>query len=491
MKISTKIKPRYLILALCYLLPITFSINSIIKGTVPFWHDPARDLLQAWNNQTDPTLIGPPTGIEGIFYGPYWIWWLSFWQLFSKSPRFVILMSQAVPYFLGLPALLFLFRKSLKTSVLISLCFLFLFAFVNYTNFLWNPHLSLLFLLALIWSATQTKLTPKHIFLSGLLVGFTGNFHMSIGLITAITTFIYYLVVSGKALSCKAISLKQVGILLLTFVTGIALTILPFIVFELRHDFLQTQTFIENIQAETNTLGGIKNSELFQKFTGQASRLLKTTYYQTIAILFVASLVIFADLMQKQLSLYNKQLLLFCTLFSLVLFGIYGSTSNPVWDYHFLGVEIIFVCWLALAASLNRFFRWGLIVWSIFIFFQALWSLPLAFKQNALGIPSVGSKQHIVEQILQDADRPFQWEAYSNDWRTTDFEYLFRWLALNNSNYDNLREKQVDLKYLIIPVTSQDLRDDFINYKSSDDEFTTESVWKMQDYTEVIKRVRK
>src|SRR3989344_5586868 len=96
-----------LIITLSILLPFFLFLNNIINGSIPFWFDPARDLLMALDNLKKPTLIGPPSGIPGIFYGPYWIWMASFSLIFSKDPRFTAVLVSFLPYFTVFPYILF------------------------------------------------------------------------------------------------------------------------------------------------------------------------------------------------------------------------------------------------------------------------------------------------------------------------------------------------------------------------------------------------
>src|SRR5690349_7189844 len=86
--------------------PILIILINIFTGNISFWYDPARDLLAGLANLHKPTLIGPTSGIPGVFYGPYWIWLLSFGQLFSHDPRIVVLIAGALPYLIFFPMVL-------------------------------------------------------------------------------------------------------------------------------------------------------------------------------------------------------------------------------------------------------------------------------------------------------------------------------------------------------------------------------------------------
>lgn len=486
-----------IVISAIYAVAFAYSFHSIITGAIPFWHDPARDLLAAWNNQTDPTLIGPPTGIEGLFYGPYWIWWLSFWQIFTKNPRWVTFFAQTLPFFILTPLLLSRFRHTIRPKIGLLLGSLFLFNFVNYTNFLWNPHLSLLFLMLMIFIVSKSKMTRADHIIVGLLVGLVGNFHMSIGLITAVSTTMFIIIRHTWDYFRVKLSPIKSFLNLGVYACSLLVTIIPFVAFEFRHNFMQLKTVFENVNKtlitpDTDVVkGGITGWQLITRYLQQGERLLDVNQLTFLVILVLTLLILAFKLFKNKLLRPQQLLTLYLGLFTLVTLVIYASTKNPVWDYHFVGIGVIWLFFFGLIASISRTFRWilslGVVTTTIF----AVVRLPNKLQEDALSIPSVSSKQAIVDLILDDVDQPFQWEAYSNDWRTSDFKYLFRWRALNNQQYDATRTKDVDIKYLIIPVTSQSLRNDFINYKSSNQTFHSEEIWVMGDHTEVIKRVKK
>src|SRR5690349_8799468 len=103
-------KIQLLLIVFSILLPLATSLHLLLLG-VNFWYDPARDLMSAWDNLSKLTLIGPTSGIPGLFYGPYWIWLLSFGLLFSKNPGIVTFIVATIPYLILFPLVWFQFRK--------------------------------------------------------------------------------------------------------------------------------------------------------------------------------------------------------------------------------------------------------------------------------------------------------------------------------------------------------------------------------------------
>ena len=169
------------------ILPIIFFVKFIFLGDINFWYDSARDLLSAWDNLKKITLIGPPTGVSGIFYGPYWIWLLSSGLAISKNPRVVVFLISFIPISIIFPLILFKFSSLFKKRVIL-LTFLFFLHMDGfaYATTLWNPHIGLVIFLALIYliifSDFQTirGSTAIKIFMAGIASGLMINFQMSL-----------------------------------------------------------------------------------------------------------------------------------------------------------------------------------------------------------------------------------------------------------------------------------------------------------------------
>lgn len=236
------------------ILPFLLSISSVFLGHLPFWYDPARDLLLAWDNLRKPTLIGPPTGIPGIFYGPYWIWILSMGLAISKDPRLVVFLVLTLPYFLILPLLLLklgnrLFDKT--TSIIVWL--LFVLSFMGYTNQIWNPHPAPLIFFAIVLMVTKIKFSLfdkkilASVFILGLLQGLLLNFHISFGLGIFLASLFFFLIHCANdigRLKEKTKVLIEWFIRLCLYMAGIVIMFLPTLFFETRHGFNQIKALL-------------------------------------------------------------------------------------------------------------------------------------------------------------------------------------------------------------------------------------------------------
>src|SRR5579872_3116035 len=171
-------KNYILALLVSWIIPCILYLPSIVQGTIPFWYDPARDMTSGLSNLHKITLIGQPSGIPGIFYGPYWIWFLSVAEIFSKNPRWVVFLVQFLPYVLIGPIVFLGFRKIFSIWNCVLLWFIFIFSYSTYTFYLWNPQLAPLFFLVSIYLLIFKK-SLKTFFIVGIIEGLALNIHLS------------------------------------------------------------------------------------------------------------------------------------------------------------------------------------------------------------------------------------------------------------------------------------------------------------------------
>lgn len=179
------------------LLAASTIFQRVFTGGFPFWYDPSRDLLLGWDNLHKLTLIGPTSGIPGVFYGPYWIWLISFAQLFSKDPRFVLFIVLTLPYLILFPFILSRFHKIFNFTSLLLIWLLFLLSAHEYLGNLWNPYPALLLILLTIYLVLSKKnefslKNNLHSASIGFVGGLVMNFHLSFGIGMLFGLIVYF-----------------------------------------------------------------------------------------------------------------------------------------------------------------------------------------------------------------------------------------------------------------------------------------------------------
>lgn len=486
---------------------IVFSIalQNILRGSIPFWYDPARDLLLALDNLKKPTLIGPPAGIPGIFYGPYWIWFLSIGLLFSKDPRIVSVIVLLIPYFTLLPFIMWRIGKEWGMFTAAVLGILFLLTFNEYTKQLWNPHLAPLFFLTMVYVLASSDLTKNKrenvlkILLGGFVAGLVVNFHISFGIGVMAGIFLYFIfdvlrVIMQKKKKLKITELLKHYILsVVIFYVGVGVAFLPFLLFESRHGFQQTQAAVKTLVNPFATVGvwGLTDELIITHFF---KSFFKLTEFSNIMLLLALAVLlgnIFYVFYKKRkvvLSDFTVKMLLLVFLISIAVFYFYLNSKNPVWEYHFIGVEILFL--LLLGALMNTFqaFRYFVASWLVYLLLLRIPMIASEAKKMPVDDTLI-AKEVVVKSVVANAGgTTYEVLVYNPAIYTYDFDYLF--LQMEGKK---VTKNLTELKgfsgpvYLVIPGKDKARIEDYINAQTRGISYKKNKEWKASGNTRIIK----
>lgn len=487
----------YVLLLCAFIIPCYISINIVLSGNIPFWYDPARDLSAAIANLHKVSLIGQTTGIPGLFYGPYWIWLLSVGLLLSKDPRLVLLFIITIPYLILFP--LFLVRLFGRVNgTLLWLLFFFSVGSGTMTH-LWNPVVSPLLLLMLIFIASRLLKVEKNsytsIFSFGFLSGILIQFHMSLGVAICMGNLFFISVFNlkiKKPFTKKAI----VGLIIkknIIFFMGLIISFLPFIAFEVRHNFMQLKSVYKVFISGEEAIGitGMSKLEIIQTFLGRLEVLFRQPLW---LITIAAALLIVIKLFRSKLvfSSYEKGISIYLISLLIIILSVYLSAKNPVWAYHFLGIEVIFLALVGLFMTkfpIARFILVSLLFLNILGFMKDYIETS---QSDPLSHGSFYTKKYITETILKDAkSEKFTLYAYSPSIYVFEYAYLFNWLGKKNVPYDpSLNPSNSRIVYLIIPPSKNTSAiQDFIHYRSPPIKYKTVNTIRIPDGTIILKRL--
>ena len=148
-----------------------------INGLFAFNYDQGRDFLAVskiiW--ERDFILIGQTTGLPGIFYGPWWYYFLTPVIFISGGDPQKVAVFFA---FLGILSMvaLYLLLKVLTNNIIISLMLATIASFSNLWMFgstsVWNPSLTPIFLMISIYAVHKiaSGAMPLHFLIYGLCV---------------------------------------------------------------------------------------------------------------------------------------------------------------------------------------------------------------------------------------------------------------------------------------------------------------------------------
>lgn len=485
-----------------FVIPFIIIIKPVFTGAIPFWYDPGRDLLMAWDNLKKISLIGPTSGIPGIFYGPQWIWLLSIGVAISKDPRVVLFLIISLPYFIGIPLAICFLNKSLIEKLTVpTIWILTIFCFSSYITQIWSPNLAplLLFILLTLFYKTKdirAERNIKRFTIMGLIYGLLLNHHISLGVVFLITWIIYFFTTFFLTIFNKKRlkeSLLNWLINTVSFWSGLIIMLLPFFLFEVRHGFMQIKSLIFTLSKSSAVVGqiGISKNEIVQKFIERSSVALSIPQQFSIFVIALIIAGIFFNLLKKRFSKEDLKLLLFLILNILSLFIVYFGTKNPVWNYHFISVEVVFIFLTLLAVKKNRILQYVLFSWAIILLISRMVLFSQSFmKQNNQG--ELMAKKSNVEFILNDTKNlSFAYFAKNPSIYTYDYDYIFRWIGEEKNQYPDQSPGQAVNTYIIVP---DDVKNDKVGFtlnRTPDEKYYTASEWMRGDRTMIIKRLHK
>lgn len=341
---------------LIFLLAMPRRLIFPLHGIFAFNYDQGRDFLAVSKiiETKHPVLIGQTTGLQGIFYGPWWYYFLSPIFYITKGDPHKIALIFA---FLGILTIVafYLLLNSITRNKFIAFSLATVTAFsgnwmLGSTN-IWNPTLTPIFLTIFLYLIHKISANPKRLYFLGLGV---------ISLLVADTTasfgaFLAIFILFSPLIFKKHLFLKNY---LWTF-AGSLIIILPRIVFEVRNHFLMTKSLIQYLK-EPKIYA--KHMTIFERITERGDQYFsifsesftrKETLLALTLLIVVSVVCIFIFKGKKTKKLIQKDFfvkyLFFLLLMSFLFFVIY---PDNVWGYYLVGLPVLF---LALLAKIFQF----------------------------------------------------------------------------------------------------------------------------------------
>lgn len=375
------------------------SLLVLANGTFPFWYDPARDLFSALASHQKISLIGPPSGIPGVYYGPYWIWILSIITFISLHPAVIIFFTLTLPYFILGPLILWKLKETLGLKTIFLFWGTFALFHEKYFTQLWNPHPAPLIFLGVIFFVTTGS--P---FLTGLFASFLANFHMSFGIGIILATTLFF----GKKWR---------------YFLGLALPFLPILIFETRHGFFQIKAianaFFWHSYSDPIVLAlqGLTLAQMMDELNNTA-----LGFWWLIPII-ILEIIFF----KRRFSSNLKRVVLYLIVCLTTILTIYFTAKNPVWSYHFIAVDLLVTLLVIIFICQTKI--WPVIL-SLFLFITFITKIHAAFYNPPdLLSTNFSNRYYGVKEAFKDAaGQPFSYVAYT--WpllrtNTPDYDYLF------------------------------------------------------------------
>ena len=341
----------YGILFMVVLFGFYLRSNGIFTNSFAFTYDVGRDLLAVRDLVINHkiSLIGFTTGKEGIFYGPIWYWILVIPFLFSSGDP------QKIALFMALSGTLiiligFLIGKKMGGNFF-GIIFATLLSFspvmIGTSSQIWNPNLAPFFVIVLLYVLMRNDFnTKKTFFFIGILLGIILELEIVFGLLLIISIGIYVFFLSRTA-----------GILkkFFAFILGIISILSPKIIFDVRHNFLMTRSFL-------TLFGGPSSEKLSLSFFSNIPQRIQilinlfsdslTNSNNRLGILLFLCCFFICIYYSKKLSKNHKILLrvVFVTLVTYVI-GL-SFFSHDIWPHYLIGLPIFFILFVTTAIDI-------------------------------------------------------------------------------------------------------------------------------------------
>ena len=435
---------------------LIFPLNNLFA----FNYDQGRDFLAASKVifDKDLILIGQTTGIQGVFYGPWWYYLLaSLIFLFNGDPQKIAIVFALLGVITVIATYLIL--KLLTDNFLISFCLTIVVAISNFWMFgpvhIWNPSITPLLLLIFIYLLYKITEGAKllYFFALGIIAYLTIDTSASFGFVTAI-----YLLISPFIFK-KTLMKKEY---LLVFL-GAFLGLLPRIIFEVKNNLLITRSVISYITNPPPHFGQIS---IYQRLTERPLQYLRiiaegfTRNMEIIGLVFIVAVMLilvktllskaYLKIRQDFIFLYLEYLLVI----SLIFFTIYPAS---VWDYYLVAMPTIFLVLIAkilsFAAKDRNLNRYVLIILGSLIILNIRSNLLPPYTANWQGDGGTyNNEKKVVDYISEQNPHDYSVYAYSPAIYDYPFDYLIYWYGRRK-----LLEKPKDhqsLMYLIIREAS-------------------------------------
>jgi len=418
----------FVLVVLCFAFFFrVYRINKLLG----FWYDQGRDALVIWDllHNGKFFLIGPTTGIAGIFRGPWYYWLITpAYFLGSGNPVFpsvflslLVVLSIWILYLLGKKV----GNRWTGTTALVLGAFSY--SLIMSSRWLSNPTPMFLISVLFVWSLFKVFDGSKWwLYASGLIGGFAMQFGSA--------TEVFYLPVLFMVLiffARKLLTFKNILIVLLAFV----LPFIPQILFDIRHNGILTkgiyeflfakgsfklsfwevvkirlpfyyEVFATKILPQKDRLLGLIISFSFLVFILKSKKLIKNIYFLIVSILFVVPLL------------------------GMLFFQ--GNEGN-VYDYYFTGYYFVFLIMFAAIITLisDKFFGKLMIICFLFLFlFKNIPPTKGYIESGFDGVETINLKNELdaVNWVFDmSAGRNFNYDTYVPPVIFYAYDYLYLW----------------------------------------------------------------
>ena len=443
-------KTSTVLLILLIILGLYLRISGTLNGVFAFTFDQGKDFLTLrdliYNHKLQ--LIGATSGIDGVFHGVWWYWFMAplFW-LTGGNPQLVVL-SFNIFSALIIPLVFILGKRIVDTRlglILAGMTAVSRFVLGTATQF-WHPNIEpvlvVLFLLAIY-----------RYFKKGTGFGWVG---LASGAIFEFQLLFGGLFTAAFLVTAMVMRLTPQKKDWLRFGLGFSLWLIPRIIFDLRHGFLQLKSFFNYVWNPAQSRWDVPLILRIFDRLHTTFVLLNDTYgrgYSIItAVIMVITVAATAYFTFKSHDPVLKKLVIFITL---IILGIVGGASiytKAVWNYYLIGLPFLSLPFAGFGFQMLMrrlrylgvilFIGWLMWLWEPWSGLSGPWEGDASVYINQL---------RVVDTVLDDIkDSPFNVQVYTPAVIDYAYDYLFLWRGETRDGHVPDRKGSQKLVYLII-----------------------------------------
>lgn len=392
-----------------------------------------------------PRLIGQLTSAPGIFIGPLFYYLLApFFILFKMDPIGAIVPITIIGL-LNVASYYFVFSKVFNKEVGLIAAFLeaVLISEVNFDRWVVPSTPTNLWLIWMFYTTFMLLKGNRRVYpIFGVLIGTIWHIHIALAPVLAAP-------IASILLSKKYPSIRNVIETIATF----TLLSLPLIIFELKHEFLQTRSLINNFFVDHGGGSGLEkfNLILVKIFPGVFDMFFYPLSLEWINKTSVIYIVLISSLFLVARKVVTKQVISLHFIWILAVLLFFSLSSTPLSEYYFKSVHIIFISITSLLIYyLYKNFSIGKFLVFLFFGLLTLKSLVYYFTLDHYA-KGYSERKKAIEYIAQDKDNknfPCVAISYiSSPGENVGFRY-FIWL--NNIQTTNI-QTGVPIYTIVIP----------------------------------------
>ncbi len=425
---------RFVSILLLIILSLALFIRVYrLDQLLGFYYDQGRDALVIWDliHKGKLFLIGPTTGIAGVFRGPWYYWLITPFYFLGLGdpvwPAVFLAITTVVALYL-----LYKLGKTIggvETGILAAILGSFSVAFVFAARWLSNPTPMFLISMVLIYAlylVTQGKNWAWIVV--GLSLGMAMQFGSAAEIFYFPSVLLFGLLHKKYWPDLKILSLS---------LACIFITFLPQIIFDVRYHGILT----DNIKTFLFSKGSFKLS------FWEVIKIRLPFYYDLVVnkifpndksfgkpfliLIFVSLIINFKKLWTNELFRF----LLFLVFLPLVGMLFFQGNEGNVYDYYFTGYYFIYILFLSILIANFLPGRFGIILTSFFLLIFLGQNVPFVVGYiktdiDAENVIVLGGQKQIVNWVYGDAkSRNFNVDVYVPPVISYAYDYLFKWIG--------------------------------------------------------------